>query len=297
MKILDTLPEERFDRITRLARQMFHVPIALVSLIDKERQWFKSNFGLTASETSRDVSFCGHTILDHRPLVINDAFADPRFANNPLVLSDPNIRFYAGVPLIYSNRLKLGTLCIIDDKPRSFSDEETQQLVQLAKMAEQELCTSFTNTIDELTHLSNRAGFNCLVEKALNFCHFGRYPFSLVYVHTTKVKNISVQTEHDYALTQFASLLRNMFRSSDLLARVGPESFVIFMVGTTERVSLTAIKRFKNAITNYNKDCTREYDLSFDFGLACGTYHSNFTVDKLIDEAYNKMCIKQTNTH
>ena len=96
--LLDTEPEERFDRYTRMARKAFRVPIALVSLVDKNRQWFKSCQGLAASETSRDVSFCGHTILDSGTLIIEDTMEDPRFSDNPLVTEAPNIRFYAGAP-------------------------------------------------------------------------------------------------------------------------------------------------------------------------------------------------------
>ena len=99
LKILDTDPEERFDRITRLASRFFNVPIALVSLVDVNRQWFKSSYGLGISETSRDISFCGHTILNTEILAVEDATKDERFVNNPLVSGDPDIRFYAGKPL------------------------------------------------------------------------------------------------------------------------------------------------------------------------------------------------------
>ena len=118
--ILDTEHEERFDRLTRMAKRLFGVPIALVSLVDESRQWFKSCFGLSISETSRDISFCGHTILGNDMFIIPDTSLDERFADNPLVLNEPYIRFYAGYPLIAPNGSKLGTLCIIDTKPRSF---------------------------------------------------------------------------------------------------------------------------------------------------------------------------------
>ena len=138
LKILDTDPEDRFDRITRLASRLFDVPIALVSLVDADRQWFKSCYGLGASETSRDVSFCGHAILHTEILVVADASQDERFADNPLVTGDPEIRFYAGKPLAIDGKL-VGTLCLIDRTPRVFAAEDKAALDDLAAMVESEL--------------------------------------------------------------------------------------------------------------------------------------------------------------
>src|SRR5581483_10800779 len=108
LNILDTPPDERFDRLTRLARRVFDVPISTVSLVDSERQWFKSFNGLSADETPRDISFCGHTILEDDLLVIEDARADPRFFDNPMVTSDLGIRFYAGYPLTLAGGVRVG---------------------------------------------------------------------------------------------------------------------------------------------------------------------------------------------
>ncbi|WP_043649858.1 GAF domain-containing protein, partial [Chitinilyticum litopenaei] len=137
--ILDTPPEERFDNLTRLAAGFFRVPIALVSLVDSERQWFKSACGLNASETARDISFCGHAILGDEVMVVEDALADPRFADNPLVTDAPHIRFYAGAPLTSSKGHKLGTLCLIGDRPRHLAAEEMQMLKDLARLVVVEL--------------------------------------------------------------------------------------------------------------------------------------------------------------
>ena len=117
--ILDTTSEERFDRIANFARREFDVPIALVSLVDRDRQWFKSNMGLEGtSETPRDISFCGYTILEKDHFVVRDAMADERFHDNPLVTGETGIRFYAGVPLTLPNGESVGSLCIIDRQPR-----------------------------------------------------------------------------------------------------------------------------------------------------------------------------------
>jgi PAS domain S-box-containing protein len=139
LHILDTPPEERFERITTTMQLMFNVPIALLTLVDSDRQWFKSKQGLDVSETPRAISFCGHAILCDDPLVIADAAADPRFADNPLVTGEPHIRFYAGIPLCSPNGARLGTLCLIDRVPRSFGEDDIATLRDLAKWAELEL--------------------------------------------------------------------------------------------------------------------------------------------------------------
>ena len=139
LEILDTPGEERFDRITRLAARLLDTPIALVSLVDERRQWFKSVFGLDARETPRDVAFCAHAILDAEPLVVENALADPRFAKNPLVTGGPCIRFYAGAPLLVRGGSGVGTLCVIDTRPRVLDEAERQSLADLACIVETEL--------------------------------------------------------------------------------------------------------------------------------------------------------------
>jgi len=139
LNLLDTDAEERFDRLTRLAKQLFSVPIALVSLIDENRQWFKSKQGLEACETGRDISFCGHAILSSDILQISDATADPRFADNPLVTGEPHIRFYAGAPLHTQDGSRIGTLCIIDRQPKTLTEQQRRALRDLANCVEDEV--------------------------------------------------------------------------------------------------------------------------------------------------------------
>ena len=121
LDILDSLGEERFDRLTRMAKQMFRVPIALVSLVDENRQWFKSCVGLDVSETSRDISFCGHAILGDEVFVISDTLKDDRFSDNPLVLEDPHIRFYAGCPIRVANGSRTQTVSLTDVEQHHFA--------------------------------------------------------------------------------------------------------------------------------------------------------------------------------
>ena len=138
--VLDTLPDKSCDQITELARTLFGVEIALVSLVDEERQWFKSRAGLPAHETPRSMSFCAHAILSRNGLVVLDAHRDPRFRDNPLVTGAPHIRFYAGAPLVSPQGHALGTLCLIDHRPRQyFSPSDQDRLEQLAAMVMERL--------------------------------------------------------------------------------------------------------------------------------------------------------------
>lgn len=138
--LIGTPQEERFDTLTRIAARMFDVPTTLISLVDEDRQWFKSKQGLDADETPRHMSFCAHAIADNAPLIVPDALVDRRFAANPLVTGDPRIKFYAGVPLRASGQ-PVGTLCLIDTKPRDFTDDDITVLQDLASMVEREMKT------------------------------------------------------------------------------------------------------------------------------------------------------------
>jgi diguanylate cyclase len=135
MELLDTEPETEFDDIVELAAAMLGVPTALLSLVDRDRQWFKASVGVDATETSRDTAFCAHAILDDDVMEVRDARDDQRFAGNPLVTGDPHIRFYAGAPLVTSEGQSLGTLCVIDSTPRSLSPEQKDMLRRLSRMA------------------------------------------------------------------------------------------------------------------------------------------------------------------
>jgi signal transduction histidine kinase len=139
LKLLDTLPEERFDRITRIATVLFDVPISTVTLVDSRREWFKSCQGLPVREGERAISFCGHAVLDDDPLIIPDAKDDPRFAQNPMVIDKPFIRFYAGIPLKSADGRRVGAFCIKDHNPREFPSEKVKLLKALSAWAELEL--------------------------------------------------------------------------------------------------------------------------------------------------------------
>ena len=288
LNVLDTPPEERFDRLTRLARRLFGVPIALVSLVDENRQWFKSKAGLDADETSRDISFCGHAILEDEIFTIPDALDDRRFHDNPLVTEDPNIRFYAGCPLRVPNGSRLGTFCIIDKEPREFSDDEKEMLSDLAAMAEQELLAVQLATMDELTLLSNRRGFMALARHALNVCRRLSKPAALLYFDLDKFKQINDRYGHaegDRALQTFADLLKSTFRESDVTGRIGGDEFVVFLTGADAQQTEALLGRFQKNLSESNASQARGYDLSSSVGVTAFEPEKHSTLEALMSES------------
>ncbi len=149
-EILDSEPEQSYDDLTYIASVICQMPIVLVSLIDEHRHWFKSKVGLAVSETSRETSFCAHAILRNEVMVVPDAHLDERFQDNPLVLGDPNIRFYAGAPLYSNEGFALGTLCVIDSVPRTLSEQQVKGLEALARQVSSLI--EMRHTLHELHH-------------------------------------------------------------------------------------------------------------------------------------------------
>ncbi|USX28974.1 sensor domain-containing diguanylate cyclase [Oxalobacteraceae bacterium OTU3CINTB1] len=270
MNILDTPAEERFDRLTRMAKRMFRVPIALVSIIDENRQWFKSNESLPASETPRNISFCGHAILGDDIFLICDTLADPRFADNPLVTGAPHIRFYAGCPLRSAGGFKIGTLCIIDAVPHEFDEDDAVALRDLASMVEDELTAFQAATTDELTRISNRRGFMQMAQYSLNFCARQGAPATLAFLDLDGFKPINDTFGHaegDRALVAFSDAMRKTFRNTDLFARLGGDEFVVLLTSAGEADAAMVIDKFTDVIDRYNTEAQRGYALAFSCGL------------------------------
>ncbi|WP_019528754.1 sensor domain-containing diguanylate cyclase [Dasania marina] len=279
LKILDSAPEERFDRLTRMAKRMFGVPISLVSLVDSDRQWFKSKQGLDAEETPRDISFCGHAILGEGAFIIPNALDDERFKDNPLVLEAPNIRFYAGCPLKVSNGSKLGTLCLIDKEPRELDEEDIQLLTDLAAMAEQEIAAIQLATLDELTMISNRRGFMTLAEHTVNLCKRKKLPVTVMLFDLDKFKPINDTYGHaegDRALITFTNVMREVFRESDVFARIGGDEFVALLSDTDDAAVQQVLERLAANLDEVNQAAQRGYDIEYSVG------HISFSADHLI---------------
>ncbi|MBP8133923.1 MAG: EAL domain-containing protein [Zoogloea sp.] len=252
-RLLDSPEEEVFDDLTHLAATIAEVPIAVVSLIDQDRQWFLSHFGLQARETSRSIAFCAHAILHNEMLEIPDALEDSRFRDNPLVVGAPNIRFYAGVPLTLVSGEALGTLCVIDNKPRQLTPAQRQALKTLASCVlseielrrrviylEQEVerrrlaeaHVLHLATRDPLTALPNRATFRDRLDQHLRLASRGKAGLAVLFIDLDRFKPINDTLGHDIgddALVVMAERLSACLRCSDTVARLGGDEFAVVL--------------------------------------------------------------------
>jgi diguanylate cyclase (GGDEF)-like protein len=265
--LLDTGREERFDRVTRLAQRLFDVPIALVSLVDKDRQWFKSQVGMSTAETPRDLAFCSHAILGDDVFQVADASLDPRFSDNPLVTGDPAIRFYAGVPIAGPSGANLGTLCIIDRTPREMSADDMASLRDLAVMVEREAAAMHLALTDEMTGLSNRRGLITHAPRVLAACARWGHPAALAMCDLNGFKSINDEHGHDVgdaALIEFGEILEHVFTDAGVLARLGGDEFVVLMPGADPAL----IDRLRHALAERNATTKSPYALTTSIGVA-----------------------------
>jgi diguanylate cyclase (GGDEF)-like protein len=289
LRILDTASEERYDRITRMAKRLFGVEICLVSLVDADRQWFKSKQGLEACETSREISFCGHAILETDVLVVNDALEDERFADNPLVTDAPFIRFYAGCPLRDPNGYPIGTLCLIDSAPRVFTADELEILHDMAAMVEDEIKVSAQITIDELTQVANRRGFNLIGDHLLSLCRRTNTSAELAFFDLDGFKGVNDTHGHaagDDLLKHFADLLMRCFRTADAIGRLGGDEFVVLM-GNSNGGAQVALERLQQLAAE--TDCEVRQKLAWSVGTIQFDPDRHSSIESLLAEADSSM--------
>lgn len=288
LKILDTESEERFDRVTRLAKRVFGTPIALVSLVDNDRQWFKSRQGLEAAETSREISFCGHAILDSEPMVVEDARQDTRFSDNPLVTGDPNIRFYAGYPLSAPDGRKVGTLCVIDCEPRELDDEDMRLLKELGQIVEEELAVAELVHTDSVTGLCNKVGFSQVAEHLLAVCIRTDSPVSLMICRLTNqnvITGFMGRSEGDRAAIELTQLMMASFRDSDIIARLSDEVFAVLLAGSDIESVDNAQQRLQAKIADRNSRPALDYELEFQISSVAYSEERHASVADLIRDA------------
>ena len=249
--ILDTPYEEPFERIAALARLIFDTPIVLISLLDENRQWFKSNIGLDVRQTPREQAFCNETIRSDDVLVIADAELDVRTAQNPLVTGQPHIRFYAGAPLVTPEKARLGSLCIIDRQPRRFDEREMAILKSLAGLVMKEMDLRRQTEHDWLTGAASRQAFQNTVERLVE--HMAPKSIGLISFDIDHFKQVNDRFRHvagDRVLIEVVEVCRGALRDGDVISRLGGEEFAVLLPDATTNSALVVAERLRQAIEN-----------------------------------------------
>jgi diguanylate cyclase (GGDEF)-like protein len=273
--------EASLDHVTHAARRIFGMPVALISVVDSDRLWFKSCIGLNVRETPRDISFCGHAILEEAPLVVEDALLDPRFADNPLVTAEPKIRFYAGRPLRTSENFALGALCIIDHEPRRLSEDDLRLLEDLGLWAEtifaskqlseaqrtlrSELDEAKRETmIDPLLHVWNRWAIVDILEREAKRALRHHDPLSVLMVevgHIASIADRHGQSTADAMLKEVTRVFNGVLRPYDAVGRCSGEEFLVVLPDTDSQAAATIAKRLRKSIA----ECTVSADSDSEF--------------------------------
>lgn len=223
LSILDTPPDDRFDRFTRLAARVFGMPIALISLVDEKRQWFKSVEGFEGSETPREISFCAHAIHEEDVFEVQNTRRDTRFRDNPLVLEQPHIRYYAGAPLMTPDGQKVGTLCVIDRVPRKLRDGDKRLLKDLADMVVDEMISY----VDPKTDLANRHALFVTGSRLFDHVSDDSGMSLLLFDIGKRSGQVAESASRLAAENIFAELLRRYFRSAESIAHIGGQRFCV----------------------------------------------------------------------
>lgn len=296
LHILDSVAEERFDRITRLAKKLFKVPIVLMSLIDNHRQWIKSKQGIAITEVPREISFCSHTILEDNMMVVEDTGQDIRFFDNPFVVGEPYIRFYIGYPIKVFNLYNVGTLCLIDRIPRKFKLEDMRALKDLAALVQAELELTNLSSIDDLTSLVNRQGFLAMAEFVHQYCQRETKPLMLLYFDLKQFKVINDSLGHatgDEVLKIFANALRASFRSSDVVARIGGDEFCVLCSTLARPHVSNVLRRLKDNVKESN---IGHYPIQYSVGFIELEHDSYPSINAMLADADKKMYEKKYKT-
>lgn len=234
-KITDTPQDESFDRIVRLACAATETPVGLISFVDGERQWFKSRVGLDLCETPREQAFCAHGLHSDEVMVVEDAAADPRFADNPLVTCEKGIRFYAGAPLRTREGFNLGTLCVIDHVPRRIGERDQGLLRDMAAIVVNELELRKRAGTDTLTGFYNRRLFEEIAAHEVARARRQKEKLSIALVDIDKFKTINDKFGHpagDAVLRGLGPVMRKALRVEDQVARYGGEEIAILLPNT-----------------------------------------------------------------
>ena len=280
--------EERFERITRIARRALHAPVAAISLLNEDKQWFKSAAGWGISELPREQAICRLTVEGNQIVMIGDTLADSRVAKLPIVATTPRFRAYAGHPLLDEHGACIGTFCVLDLKPREFTGVDRQTLIDIAALAQRELLSDqLTNAnaaltsklgmarrealMDPLTHLWNRRGASVLLKAAFANADQRRTPLALALLDLDNFKRINDTRGHqagDEVLRRVASRLLSTVRGDDAICRLGGDEFLVLMADTDAAVASRVAERIRGAIVDTPVP-TREGALSVSISVGC----------------------------
>lgn len=304
--LLYTPIEERFERITRLARRTLDVPVAAVTLINDDKQWFKSVSGWTVTELPRHQSLCRKTLQNDRLTVVEDTASDPDLAGLPVVTGRPNFRFYAGIPLYDADRSTIGTFCVLDVKPRRFSSFDIQGLSDLAALAQNELYADHLSSVhsaltsklsmarreammDPLTRLWNRRGAMVMLKAAFEEADRLRAPVGIALLDLDNFKRINDTYGHqigDEVLRRMGTRLISSVRGEDLTCRIGGDEFLLIMAESDQTMSAKIAERVRRAITDTAIQ-TRQgaMPMSISVGYTVREPGESLTLEQLLERA------------
>lgn len=288
LDLLGPGPDERFDRLTRLAQRLFDTPIALLRLEGSERPWFQSRFVRDTGQTPSELAFVAHASPEDDVLVVPDARADARFRDHPLVVDLPEIRFFAGCPVRAPDGSALGTLCVIDHEPREPHEDDVSALQDLAWMLEQDLRSLSLASTDVLTGLTNRRGFDSLAAHTIAVCRRVGEPATLLYFDLDDFKAVNDTLGHsagDRVIRSFARDLRTTFRDSDVVARVGGDEFCVLLTSATTKDVERPLALLKGRLETR----AGEPPVEFSVGVASYDPARHESVQALVDEADLRM--------
>jgi diguanylate cyclase (GGDEF)-like protein len=285
-EVLDTPAEEPFDRITKLVQMVLDVPMATVSLIDEDRQWFKSCVGIAGPGTPRNEAFCDYTIRTREPMNIPDATLDSRFAENPAVMGALHIRSYLGVPLSTPDGYNIGALCAIDTRPREFTAEQTAVLTSFASLVVDELELRRIAQTDHLTGAATRRGFALELDKEIARSRRSERTSALVLLDVDHFKSVNDTYGHpvgDAVLQNLAGCVRTILREGDVFGRIGGEEFAILLPGASVEEAFECAERIRLAVAE--KPLVQEPELSVTISLGVSAQSLRMTSDEWMSAA------------
>lgn len=279
--LLDSEPEHRYDRLTKLCARLFNVDISLISLIDENRQWIKSSVGFSQRQTERSIAFCNQTIAQDDVFIVPDTLLDHQYVNNIMVTSAPFVRFYAGCPIRVRSGEKLGALCLKHSVPKEFSETDKTLLKQLAQMVEQEIDYNPLLDEDKLTGLLNRDAFERRAQQLITIfvplqTTITMYYFDLNnYKQITRVHGISAGDE---ALINFSRLLTETFTDTELVARLVDDEFVVLCI--CEPIA-NSLEKLAAAVKDYNAAISPHLNIEYTVGVASSQFIANVDLQSL----------------